>query len=1544
MAKANDTFTEASDVALTSHVADTGQGWTNHSAGTAVTTVNASLDHLIKTGTDISINYIGFTPAHADYKVEANIIRTISAVAISNDAAGVVGRLDTAANTCYKAQYFETAGLWRLSKVVAGVETTLGTDFVQAISNNQAHRVKLEMIGTLISLYVDGIPRIEVTDSSITAAGVGGVTIGTSGSAVHTNVHGLHLDTFNITEIVVVTKTVNSSGGDYASTNAAATAINAGTVSGATTDNYVDINVTQAGANNWTFLLSGANPGGYGRVKLTVDASVRHNGLPGTGFRMAVTSVVTAVITTAITGLSTVVEWVEITIGSTAGRFGAGIDPNATQTAGCANIVRNCIIGRSNGSASGSGAPFRACGIGNPGVSNCGIGNNFAVYDTLVYNIISPSTSNAVGIGLSGNTTVIQDCKNVTIDDVDVIGGVAGVCYGLTSANVANKRIYNTVVTRIGTNTTGGTKANYFNHGASTSASHNASDDATVAGSNSLTTIVRGDNYNDAAAYDFRPVNDSAPIFGSGIDLIDNPVGLRFDLRGRDRDAQADLWSRGAYQLSAGGSVTPAIVITAPVAFAIKQQASGVASIAASGTYQAGPPTGIEYSINNGAWTDLGATIGGGTWSGTIASVPSGTNTLSFRWANNTGVTASVSNILVGTVYCGCGQSNESNRLTNQQSYTHASQKASVIDQDDLTWRELTAAATDPESSGGSYHALLATQHLADRTEPCGFITTANGGQTISQWFTTSAQSSWTSAKGRITASGTTPAAFLIDIGESDALASTTQNTFQTYLANWIADIKSLYPTAKIFIALTGTVGGAVVAADLDNIRKAQLAVIDPSSGVYLSRCGHDRSGLHWTTDAEGLTQAIRTYLPYQFAFSGGSNHRGPRIQSATVNGSRNAVTIVFDRVLKTGLTHATGPWAVSDNGTPATVSSVSYHGSNTSALVLNLSGTLAGASGTCTVTFASGDTAAGVVIPKSEDISIPVGTAVQLPAEPAYAVVAGETDAVAPTVSSKTINAAGTSLTVGFSEAVTGSTGFTLTATGGVASLTYASGSGTSSLVFTIGRTIGSTETATLAYSAGNIADNSSNALASFSGSSVTNNSTQDLIVPTLSTASINSAGSTLTLGFSENASNHTGFSLSATGGAVSLTYSSGDGGTSKVFNLSRTIGSTETVTLSYTPGNVTDGSGNALASISSRAVTNNSTQDTVAPTLSGSAVDSSGTALTLTFSETVTGHSGFSLTVNGAAASLTYSSGDGSTSKAFSISQTIEAGQTVLLSYIPGNVVDGASNALAGFSDAAVTNGSAQGLAPPTLVSAVLASDGRTLTLTFDRAAFNHSGFGLASTTGVKTLTYSSGDGTTAKVFTVSRTVGSTESVVVSYTPGNVASANGVAMAAFSETVTNNSTQTTAGSTQTFVARLDPTPPPSPSDVILKISGTIAYQNGVSLVLTSVDHKGIVVSLGNEAAGDLVDPVLDMLSALGVTNVSISSQTTGRTPRSIVAELSGRVTNSNGSADFAAVYETATGARVVSGAGVWPTAVATEKASLETALSAIFDSVSIP
>ena len=221
-----------------------------------------------------------------------------------------------------------------------------------------------------------------------------------------------------------------------------------------------------------------------------------------------------------------------------------------------------------------------------------------------------------------------------------------------------------------------------------------------------------------------------------------------------------------------------------------------------------------------------------------------------------------------------------------------------------------------------------------------------------------------------------------------------------------------------------------------------------------------------------------------------------------------------------------------------------------------------------------------------------------------AWSIGAFEYASAGPTLSSATINTAGTILTANWSASCTngagGYGGVTITATNGAVTLSSPAGSGSSSYTWSTSRTIASSETVTFTYvqpGAGIQSTAGAVNVSSFSNSAVTNSSTQT--TPTLSTATINSAGTSLSLGFSASqttgASGNSGVTISASGGACSVTYSSGSGSSTYVYTLGRTINLGEVVTVTYTqPGagiQNTTGAANLL-SFSGTSVTNNSTQ----------------------------------------------------------------------------------------------------------------------------------------------------------------------------------------------------------------------------------------------------------------------------------------------------------------------------------------------------------------
>jgi uncharacterized repeat protein (TIGR02059 family) len=174
---------------------------------------------------------------------------------------------------------------------------------------------------------------------------------------------------------------------------------------------------------------------------------------------------------------------------------------------------------------------------------------------------------------------------------------------------------------------------------------------------------------------------------------------------------------------------------------------------------------------------------------------------------------------------------------------------------------------------------------------------------------------------------------------------------------------------------------------------------------------------------------------------------------------------------------------------------------------------------------------------------------------------------------------------------------------------LTYASGSGTTSLVFSYTVVSGDNDTDGIAISAntlelnggtikdaaGNVATLTHLAVAASTSHKV------DTTVPTHSSSAVNSAGTTVTMTYSEALSSTTAaastFTVVAAGSAVTVSSVSISGST-VVLNLGSTIRISQTVTVAYTDptaGNdasaVQDVGGNDAASLSATSVTNNST-----------------------------------------------------------------------------------------------------------------------------------------------------------------------------------------------------------------------------------------------------------------------------------------------------------------------------------------------------------------
>lgn len=105
-------------------------------------------------------------------------------VAVSNSRGGVAVRYQPGATTYYRGAVNRVSGGdddFEIGKVIAGVFTSLATATVGGELGSA--RIRLQIVGSTLTLFCDGTPKLVVVDTSIasgTRAGIAGVSAGGS--------------------------------------------------------------------------------------------------------------------------------------------------------------------------------------------------------------------------------------------------------------------------------------------------------------------------------------------------------------------------------------------------------------------------------------------------------------------------------------------------------------------------------------------------------------------------------------------------------------------------------------------------------------------------------------------------------------------------------------------------------------------------------------------------------------------------------------------------------------------------------------------------------------------------------------------------------------------------------------------------------------------------------------------------------------------------------------------------------------------------------------------------------------------------------------------------------------------------------------------------------------------------------------------------------------------------------------------------------------------------------------------------------------------
>ena len=169
----------STDKFVSSHLSDTGTGWTRWGAGGYTKGDIAIFKGTAKyNGTEVA--YLSdAVPPDADYAVEADFI--LGSGNRRTDRLALIARGSAGAATAYRVDYNHQTRAFVLYRQLDGNFQEFGT-WTDTAPLPVTHRVKLEVVGTDLSVHVGGARVIEARDASIGEAGHAGIGVAQSGS------------------------------------------------------------------------------------------------------------------------------------------------------------------------------------------------------------------------------------------------------------------------------------------------------------------------------------------------------------------------------------------------------------------------------------------------------------------------------------------------------------------------------------------------------------------------------------------------------------------------------------------------------------------------------------------------------------------------------------------------------------------------------------------------------------------------------------------------------------------------------------------------------------------------------------------------------------------------------------------------------------------------------------------------------------------------------------------------------------------------------------------------------------------------------------------------------------------------------------------------------------------------------------------------------------------------------------------------------------------------------------------------------------------
>lgn len=232
-----------------------------------------------------------------------------------------------------------------------------------------------------------------------------------------------------------------------------------------------------------------------------------------------------------------------------------------------------------------------------------------------------------------------------------------------------------------------------------------------------------------------------------------------------------------------------------------------------------------------------------------------------------------------GDVFVVAGQSNNSGRGTNNQSYSHES-LVPMLFGNDYIWKTLSdpfdsstgqVDTVSSDSAAGSYVPLLATLYMSNQGKAPGFVPCAKGGSSITSWLPGANHFDRTTLYGSMAyrARATGSKVVLWWQGETDAIAAMDQATYNSHLdtiANTIYEdlgIKLMACKLQNSSGIADTPNESAINAAIEEAWNDNTNVLE---GPDLSDIGSD-DAYHLQSDAKLLTAAQRWWAAIETAF-----------------------------------------------------------------------------------------------------------------------------------------------------------------------------------------------------------------------------------------------------------------------------------------------------------------------------------------------------------------------------------------------------------------------------------------------------------------------------------------------------------------------------------------------------------------------------------------------------------------------------------------------------------------------------------------------------